>query len=94
MSGEWPVYIDGSRTDGETDYLIDEGRTKQWPLNPGTHTLRVGGGWLHSPEVSFTVAEGQVAAFKCRLRQNRFDATSYALASLFKHDLWIILEPC
>jgi hypothetical protein len=94
VSGEWPVYIDGKQIDGQFVYMIDEGKTKQWPLSPGTHTLRCGGGWLSSPEVSFTLAEGQVAAFQCRLREgNSGDGGLIAIASLFKHDLWIILEP-
>jgi hypothetical protein len=44
---------------------------------------------LGSPELSFTLDEGQVAAFKCRLRGGPFDA----IACLFTHDRWIILQP-
>jgi hypothetical protein len=89
LAGEWPVHIDGNWVHGQIVYVISESKTTEWPLNPGTHTLRVGGKWLGSPELSFTLDEGQVAAFKCRLRGGPFDA----IACLFTHDRWIILEP-
>jgi len=45
-----------------------QGWRKRWPVTPGTHTLRLGRGWLKSPEVSFTVAAGQKARFLTRNR--------------------------
>jgi hypothetical protein len=61
----FPVAIDGKVSKGEEEQRTKMGWRKRWPVAPGTHTLRVGGGWLKSPEMSFTVEEGQTARFVC-----------------------------
>jgi len=48
---------------------------------------------MRSPERSFEVGEGQVAAFTCRSRPFGALVVPFSLIALVKHDVWIILKP-
>jgi len=98
-----PVAIDGVVRDGQTVRRATTGHRKRWLVAPGTHTLRVGRGWMLSPAVEFTVADGETARFKCRPRPmppytepdsgvELFVWPSRLLAHVFGHDRWITLE--
>ncbi len=76
---DFPVAIDGTVVAAAEELKRDrQGWTKRWPVTPGTHTLRLGRGWLRSPEVSFTVAAGQTARFTSR--NQAADAERYMTA--------------
>jgi hypothetical protein len=59
--GGWPVYVDGVQV-----ARILPGQTLALPVEPGAHTLRLGGGWRRSREVSIIVPSGREARFVCR----------------------------
>lgn len=66
---DFPVAIDGIVSIPAEELERDsQCSRKRWPVTPGTHTLRLGSGWLKSPEVSFTVAADQTARFLTRRR--------------------------
>jgi len=80
LHNDFPVAIDGTVVTAAEELEQNRpGWTKRWPVTPGTHTLRLGRGWLKSPEVSFTVAAGQTARFTSRNRAT--DAERYTTAA-------------
>jgi len=109
LDRDFPVAIDGTAAKGHEEQRTKKGYRKRWPVAPGTHTLRVGGGWLKSPEVSFTVAEGQTARFACEsaaagetdvrprssyeFRRHNNRIAYWLLRSVFQHDVWIRIGP-
>jgi hypothetical protein len=59
------------------------------PVEQGYHTLRLSSDRHHSPERSFSAAEGQIVNFSCRT------AVFWAqyVAALIKPTLWVSLKP-
>jgi hypothetical protein len=51
--------------DGNSIGTIERHEAVEVPIDPGRHTLQVRKGRYPSPEVSFDVADGQVANFRC-----------------------------
>lgn len=103
LHNDFPVAIDGKVSEGEEEERTREGWRKRWSVEPGTHTLRLGRGWLKSPEVSFTVVPYQTARFVARNRSAYNDfavakwrqmySAFFLVCSVFKHDLWITIRP-
>lgn len=105
LHNDFPVAIDGKLSEGEEEERTKVGWRKRWSVEPGTHTLRLGRGWLKSPEVSFTVVAYQTARFVARNRSVFYDDTPasvrwqmaysgfFLVCSVFKHDLWITVRP-
>jgi hypothetical protein len=58
--GTFDVMIDGQRVGP-----IELHDSLEWPVEPGRHTLRIRKGRYSSPEVTFDVADRQVANFRC-----------------------------
>jgi hypothetical protein len=73
--------------DGQDAGSIANGESTELPLTPGQHTLRISVGRYSSREISFDVADGHVASFRCHgaALWPRF------VASLVKPDLAISL---
>jgi hypothetical protein len=57
----------------------------------GTHTLRVGHRWWGSPLLTFTVGDFETLEFACRPRPHPMVWLPYGMASLYRHDLFIVL---
>jgi hypothetical protein len=51
--------------DDSTVGTIDHGGTAEIGVAPGQHTLRIRRGRYHSPERSFSVADGDSVGFRC-----------------------------
>lgn len=74
--------------DGAVVGSIRVKETKELPVDPGHHVLRMGSGRHLSPLRSFDVSQGDVVNFWCR---GIFLWPLY-LVALFKPDLWITLK--
>ena len=57
----YAVILDGKRID-----CLRAGSTKQFPVPPGEHKLRVRIDWCESNTVRFTVAEDETAVFRIK----------------------------
>jgi hypothetical protein len=84
----WDVVVDG-----EVVGSVGNGRTCELPVPCGTHTVRVGHRWLASPDRTFTIKYADQFEFVCRPRPNPMIWIPYGVASLVRHDLFIVLEP-
>jgi preprotein translocase subunit SecG len=82
-SAPWDIAIDGAVVGS-----IATKETVEVAVEPGHHTLRLGGGRHRSAERSFDVAPGEVVAFSC----NGPRIWPQLLAALVKPDLWISLR--
>jgi hypothetical protein len=58
--GTFDVLVDGKNVG-----TIERHDTVEVPIEPGRHSLQVRKGRYSSPDVSFEVADGQVANFRC-----------------------------
>ena len=85
---KWKVVVDGDVVGS-----VPNGRTCELPVPCGTHTLRVGHRWLASPVRRFSVTYADEVAFVCRPRPHPMVWIPYGVASLYRHDLFIVLEP-
>jgi ABC-2 type transport system ATP-binding protein len=89
----WEVLVDGVVVDS-----VNRGETRELPVEPGHHTLRVRSrGIFGSPERSFEAADGHVVGFSCRARPKHpfivQRSIVWTIASLFTHRSWITLTP-
>lgn len=80
----WNIAIDGTVVGA-----IANQETVEVSVEPGHHTLRLGQGRHLSPQLPFTVGEGESVTFTCH--GPRF--WPMLLAALVKSDLWITLSP-
>ncbi len=58
--GTFDVLVDGQRAGS-----IELHDSLEWPVEPGRHTLRIRKDRYSSPDVTFDVADGQTASFRC-----------------------------
>ena len=103
MSGTLRVYrqphlLDRFRTwdieiDGNVVGSLANGQCRELTVRARTHTIRVGHRWLASPVRTFSVRYAEVVAFVCRPRRHPMIWIPYGVASLYRHDLFIVLVP-
>jgi hypothetical protein len=84
----WDIVIDG-----ETAGSVASGQCCELPVRCGDHTVRVGHRWLSSPVRRFSIHYANTVEFLCRPRPNPMIWIPYSVASLYRHDLFIVLEP-
>ena len=84
---KWDVVVDG-----KVASAVANGETRDLRVEGGTHTLRVGHRWWASPLRSFTVTDAKTVEFVCRPRPHPMIWIPYGVASLYRHDLFIVLE--
>jgi hypothetical protein len=84
----WEVEIDG-----ESVASVANGRACELPVRCGRHTLRIGHRWLSSPTRDFNMGHGDEVEFACRPRPHPLIWIPYGLASLYRPDLFIVIEP-
>jgi len=63
------------------------------PVEHGTHTERVGNRLPASPLTAFSVEHEDSVRFVCRPRPHPVIWLPYGVASLYRHDLFIVPEP-
>jgi len=85
---KWDIVLDG-RVVGS----VSNGRSRDVPVRCGAHTIQVGHRWLASPVQTFSVHYAEEVEFACRPRPHPMIWIPYGLASLVRHDLFIVLEP-
>ena len=85
---KWDIILDGRRAG-----FVANGQTSDVLVECGTHTVRVGHRWLASPLRTFTVLDTKTVEFVCRPRPHPMIWVPYSVASLYRHDLFIVLEP-
>ena len=85
---KWDIVVDGDVVGS-----VPNGRTCELPIPCGAHTIRVGHRWLASPVRTFAIKYADEVEFVCRPRPNPMIRIPYGVASLVRHDLFIVLEP-
>jgi hypothetical protein len=85
---KWDVVLDG-----EVAGWVTNGQTLVVPVRSGPHTIRVGHRWLSSPVRTFAVHYADEVEFVCRPRPHPMIWIPYGVASLYRHDVFIVLEP-
>jgi hypothetical protein len=75
--------------DGDDVGRIGDDETKDFPVSPGTHTLKLKIDWTGSKEISFSVRHGEVRVFSSHPFSG--PAIIALLRSIFQHDQWVIL---
>ena len=81
------------------DIVLDEtvvgrvanGKFVDGPIECGHHTVRLGHRWWGSARVPFTVGDLDITEFVCRPRPHLTMWVPYAVASLYRHDVFIAL---
>jgi hypothetical protein len=84
----WDIVLDGGVAGA-----VANGQTSDVFVECGTHTVRVGHRWWASPIRTFTVTDSKTVEFVCRPRPHPMIWMAYGVASLYRHDLFIVLEP-
>jgi hypothetical protein len=84
----WDVVLDGDVVGS-----VGNSQTCEVPVQCGPHTIRVGHRWLASPVRTFSIKYADQVEFVCRPRPNPMIWIPYGVASLVRHDLFIVLEP-
>jgi hypothetical protein len=84
----WDIVLDGGVAGA-----VANGQTSDVLVDCGTHTVRVGHRWWTSPTRTFTVTDTKTVEFVCRPRPHPMIWMAYGVASLYRHDLFIVLEP-
>jgi len=85
---KWNIVVDGA----VAGHVAND-QTADVRVEPGDHTVRVGHRFLASPERTFVVKGTQTVQFVCRPRPHPVLWIPYGVASLVRHNLFIILEP-
>jgi hypothetical protein len=85
---KWDIVLDG-----KVRGSISNGQTSDLLVECGTHTVSVGHRWWASPVRTFTVTDTKTVEFVCRPRPHPMIWIPYGVASLYRHDLFIVLEP-
>jgi hypothetical protein len=68
------------------------GEVGEFPVDPGTHTLRLKIDWTGSPAMAFELDEGQVAQFVCRPQRSMVAAVYSLIRSINHRTEWLVLE--
>lgn len=84
---KWDIVLDG-----EVASSVANGQTTDVLVECGSHSVRVGHRWWASPTRTFTVTDAKTVEFVCRPRPHPMIWIPYGLASLYRHDLFIVLE--
>jgi hypothetical protein len=84
---KWDIVLDGEVTSS-----VGNGQSSEVLIECGAHTLRVGHRWWASPMRSFNVVDAKTVEFVCRPRPHPMIWIPYGVASLYRHDLFIVLE--
>jgi len=84
---KWDIVLDG-----EVASSVANGQTTDVMVECGSHSLRVGHRWWASPIRTFTVSDTRTVHFVCRPRPHPMIWIPYGLASLYRRDLFIVLE--
>ena len=84
---KWDIVLDGHVTGS-----VSNGQTSDLLMECGTHTVRVGHRWWASPARTFTVTDTKTVDFVCRPRPHPMIWIPYGVASLYRRDLFIVLE--
>ena len=85
---KWDVVLDG-----DVVASVPNGRSCEVPVRSGKHTVRVGHHWLSSPLRTFSVGRSSKVEFVCRPRPHPMIWIPYGMASFYRPDLFIVLEP-
>jgi hypothetical protein len=85
---KWDIIVDGHGAGS-----VANGQISDVLVECGTHTVRVGHRWWSSPVRTFTVLDTKTAEFVCRPRPHPMIWVPYGIASLYRNDLFIVLEP-
>ena len=84
---KWDIVLDGEVTSS-----VSNGQTADLLVECGSHSVRVGHRWWSSPTRTFTVSDTKTVHFVCRPRPHPMIWIPYGVASLYRHDLFIVLE--
>jgi len=84
---KWDIVLDG-----ELAGSVANAQTADVLVECGSHSLRVGHRWWASPIRTFTVSDTKTVDFVCRPRPHPMIWIPYGVASLYQHDLFIVLE--
>jgi hypothetical protein len=84
----WDIVLDGNIVGS-----VKNGQTRDVPVRCGKHTIRVGHRWWASPVRTFAIHYAEEVEFVCHPRPHPMIWIPYGVASLYRHDLFIILEP-
>jgi len=82
----WDIVLDG-KVVGH----VANGTVAEVVVECGAHTLRVGHRWWGSPLLQFTVGDFETMEFACRPRPHPMVWLPYGVASLYRHDLFVVL---
>jgi len=84
---KWDIVLDG-----EVAGRVANGQTADVLVECGTHSLRVGHRWWASPVRTFTLTDTKTVQYVCRPRPHPMIWVPYGVASLYRRDLFIVLE--
>ncbi len=84
---KWNIVLDGQVTGS-----VSNGQTSDLLVECGTHAVSVGHRWWASPVRTFTVTDTKTVEFVCRPRPHPLIWIPYGVASLYRHDVFIVLE--
>jgi len=84
----WDVVLDGDVVGS-----VGNGGTAEILVARGAHTVRVGRRFWASPVCLFEVAERETVEFVCRPRPHPMVWVPYGVASLVRHDVFVVLAP-
>lgn len=84
---KWDIVLDG-----KVKSSVANAQAAEALIECGVHTLRVGHRWWASPTQSFTIVDAKTVEFVCRPRPHPMIWIPYGMASLYRHDLFIVLE--
>jgi hypothetical protein len=82
----WEIALDGSVVG-----CVANGKAAEVLVERGDHTLRLGHRWWGSALIPFTVKDLETTEFVCRPRPHLMTWIPYGIASLYRHDLFIML---
>ena len=85
---KWDVVLDGKVVGS-----VANGQCCELAVRARKHTISVGHPWLASPVRTFSVKYAEEVEFACRPRPHPMMWIPYGVASLVRHDLFIVLEP-
>jgi hypothetical protein len=83
----WDIVLDG-----KVFSSVANGQAVEVLVGCGVHTLRVGHRWWASPTQTFNMVDAKTIEFVCRPRPHPMIWVPYAVASLYRQDLFIALE--
>jgi hypothetical protein len=85
---DYTVIMDGTAV-GE----IANGATRELPVEPGDHTLRIKLDWTGSQEQHFHADAEETIEFTCKTADTKLAlAFVTAIRSFFRRDQWVVLE--